>query len=148
MSEENTMEIQATWVEGLQFVMLGKSSGTAVPVDTEHADGSPRQGTSPMELVLMGVAGCTGMDVAVVLSKKRQRVTKMYINVKGFRAAEHPKYYTKIEVEFIVRGHGVSAEAVARAIDLSRTKYCSVMNSLKAEITTSYRVEEEAEAAG
>jgi len=146
MAEEDTMRIQATWVEGLQFVAMGEASGTTVAIDTAHADGSQRQGTSPMELVLMGVAGCTGMDVITVLRKKKQLVTHFYINVKGYRNEDHPRSYHKIETEYIVRGYNVDPKAVERAIWLSQTKYCSVINSLKAEVVSSFRVEQEPEA--
>ena len=146
LAEENTTRIQATWVEGLQFTTFAEASGTTVPLDSEHADGSPCRGTSPMEMVLMGLAGCTGMDVITVLTKKRQRVTHFYINVKGYRNAEHPKSYNKIETEFIVRGYDIDPKAVERAIWLSQTKYCSVINSLKAELVSSFRVEPEPEA--
>jgi len=145
MTEPNTMQIRATWVEGLQFVGLGLTSGTTVAMDTGHNDGTPRQGTSPMEMLLMGVAGCTGMDVAVVLKKKRERVTRMYINVTGHRRTEHPMCFYKVETEFVVRGYGVSREAVERAVTLSREKYCSVINSLNAEISSSIVIEEEPE---
>ncbi len=145
MAEENMMRIQATWVEGMQFVAFGEASGATAPIDTAHADGSPRRGASPMELLLMGVAGCTGMDVISVLAKKRQRVTHFYLNVQGYRNAEHPKSYNKIEVEYVMRGYDVDPKAVERAIWLSQTKYCSVINSLKAEVVTSYRVEQEAQ---
>ena len=99
------MRIQATWVEGMQFVAFGEASGATAPIDTAHADGSPRRGVSPMEMLLMGVAGCTGMDVIAVLTKKRQRVTHFYLNVQGYRNEEHPKSYNKIEVEYVVRGY-------------------------------------------
>ena len=145
MAEANTMSIKATWVEGLQFIALGEESGSAVPIDAVHGDGSPCQGASPMELVLMGLAGCTGMDVITILQKKRQRVTHMYIHVKGYRNEDHPKSYHKIETEFIVRGYHVDPQAVERAIWLSQTKYCAVINSLKAEVVSSFRVEQEEE---
>jgi putative redox protein len=95
-----------------------------------------------MEMVLLGLAGCTGMDVISILQKKRQQVTAFHLNIKGSRAEEHPKSFTRIEVEYVVRGHAIAPEAVARAIELSQTRYCSVMGSLKAEIITTYRIEQ------
>ena len=141
MSETPAYEITATWVEGLQFVAHAARSGTTVALDTTPAVPGMSGGTSPMEMVLLGLAGCTGMDVISILQKKRQQVTAFHLNIKGLRAAEHPRSYTHIEVEYVVRGHAISPEAVARAIELSQTKYCSVMASLKAEIVTSFRIE-------
>ncbi|MHB9032761.1 MAG: OsmC family protein [Anaerolineae bacterium] len=142
---EDTMQVKATWVEDLQFTALGVESGTVVALDTEHRDETPRRGTSPMEMLLMGVAGCTGMDVISVLKKKRERVTGFHINVKGYRNTEHPRCYNKVETEYVVRGYNIDPKAVERAIWLSQTKYCSVVNSLKAESVTSFRIEQETE---
>lgn len=141
MSENSSFDVTATWVEELQFVAHAAGSGTTVTLDTTPEVPGASAGTSPMEMVLLGVAGCTGMDVISILQKKRQQVTAFHLNIKGLRAAEHPRSYTRIEVEYVVRGHAIAPEAVARAIELSQTKYCSVMASLKAEIVTSFRIE-------
>lgn len=143
MSPTPSVEVTATWVEGLQFVAHAARTGTTVVLDTIPTDPGTGGGTSPMEMLLLGVAGCTGMDVISILQKKRQRVTAFHINVKGLRADEHPKSYTQVNVEYVVRGYAITPEAVARAIELSQTKYCAVMASLKAEILTSYRLEPE-----
>ena len=76
------------------------------------------------------------MDVISVLQKKRQQVTGFCVNVQSVRAEEHPRRFTRIELKFVVRGYDVAPEAVARAIELSQTKYCSVTASLNAEIVT------------
>jgi putative redox protein len=96
-----------------------------------------------MEALLLSLAGCTGMDVVSVLRKKRQHVTGFYVRVSGTRATEHPKRYVRIKLEYVVRGHDVSEHAVARAIELSQSKYCGVTASLNSEIVTSFRIEEE-----
>ena len=103
----------------------------------------PTQGVRPTEALLSAVAGCSGMDVLIVLRKMRQDVTGLTINVTGVRAEEYPRPVVTATVEYVVRGHQVSEASVARAVSLSETKYCGVMASLKAEITTRYRVEEE-----
>jgi putative redox protein len=97
---------------------------------------------TPMELVLMALAGCTGMDTADILRKKRQKVDSMEIRVRGTRTEDHPKVYTGIEVEYVVTGANVDSEAVARSIDLSINKYCSVgaMLTPSVPIRTSFRV--------
>ena len=97
---------------------------------------------SPMELLLVSLGGCTGADVVGILEKKRQRVTGYEIEVRGERRAEHPRIYTRIEVVHRVRGYSVDPKAVAHAIELSETKYCSVSAMLKAaaEITSRYEI--------
>jgi putative redox protein len=93
------------------------------------------------------LGGCTGVDVISILRKKRARVTGYHIEVRGERRAEHPRAYTRLEVKHIVRGHNLSAKAVAQAIELSEQKYCSVAATLRpaAEIVSSYEIIAETE---
>jgi putative redox protein len=102
---------------------------------------------TPMELVLIALGGCTGSDVVSILEKKRQRVTGYEIEVRAERRAEHPRIYTSIEVVHRLRGHNIDPKAVAHAIELSETKYCSVsaMLSAAAKITTRYEIANEEE---
>jgi putative redox protein len=95
-----------------------------------------------MELLLMGLAGCTGMDVISILRKKRQEVTAYEVRVRGERAETDPKVFTHITVEHVVTGHAISPEAVARAIELSETKYCGAgaMLSKTAALTHIFRI--------
>src|SRR3954452_24751020 len=97
---------------------------------------------APMELLLIALGGCTGADVISILEKKRQRVTAYEIEVRGARRDEHPRIYTHIEVIHRVRGDAVDERAVARAIELSETKYCSVsaMLAATAKITARYEI--------
>ena len=97
-----------------------------------------------MELLLIGLAGCTAMDVVSILKKKRQSFTGLEVRVTAERAETHPKVYTRIHLEFVVKGKGADPRAVERSIELSQTKYCSAsaMLSKVAEITTSYRIVE------
>lgn len=143
MPEENAVLGELTWVQGMQFVAQGGASGVPVVFDSAAEAGGLGHGLRPMEALLLALGGCTAMDVISILQKKRQDVTGFKINLKGWRAAEHPRRYTEIALEFVVRGHDVSPEAVARSIELSETKYCSVAASLNAKITTTYRVEQE-----
>jgi len=133
----------ATWVEGLQFVAQAQSSRVAVVLDGAPNVGGTGAGVQPMEALLISLATCTGMDVISILRKKRQHVTGFRVNVHGHRQDEHPRVYTDIELEFVVRGWGVSEQAVARSIELSHTKYCGVTNGLKSTVTYTYRVEAE-----
>jgi putative redox protein len=112
--------------------------GIAVRMD------APKEGAylTPMETALMALAGCTGMDVISILGKKRQSVQAMEIRLHGIRAEDHPRVYTGIEVEYVITGANVDPESVARSIELSMTKYCSVsaMFSKTAKIRTSFRI--------
>ncbi len=141
-----TSTAQVTWVgPGLRLVGEG-GQGPAIVIDHVLTEEDRREGgPQPMELLLIGLAGCTAMDVVSILQKKRQPFTGLQTKVTAERAEEHPKVYTQIHVEFVVTGKGVKPEAVARAIELSETKYCPATAMLRraAEITTSYRIVEE-----
>ena len=142
MEGKKQVKIRTVWQGGIAFEGMNEA-GQSVFMDSPIAEGGPK-GPSPMQLVLMGLAGCTAMDVISILQKKRQDVTGFEINVIGNRAPDHPKYYTDIDLEFVVYGRGVDPKAVARAIELSETKYCSASANLKptSKILTRYRVEE------
>ena len=117
-------------------------SGHAQTIETDSHRGSA---ASPMELLLLALGGCTGVDVIDILKKKRQHVTDYRIEVHGDRRQEFPRAFTKLYVKHIVSGRGVSEKAVARAIELSDQKYCSVAATLRgtAEIVTSYEIIED-----
>ena len=134
-------EAKVTWVEERRFVAQA-SSGHAIVVDGS----AQKLGSSPMELLLIGMAGCTAYDVVSILEKKRQNVTGLEVVAKAERADEVPRVYTRIDVTYVVRGRGLRSKAVGDAIRLSEEKYCSasVMLGKTAQITTSYRIEEEA----
>ncbi len=112
---------------------------------TIEADSTRSSAATPMELLLIALGSCTGVDVISILKKQRQDVTDYRIEVRGERREEFPRSYTRLEVKHIVRGHGVSAQALARAIELSDQKYCSVAATLRgsAEIVSTYEIEEE-----
>jgi putative redox protein len=120
-------------------------SGHAQTIETDSHRSSA---ASPMELLLLALGGCTGVDVIDILRKKRQHVTDYRIEVHGDRREEFPRCYTKLHVKHIVSGRGVSEQAVARAIELSDQKYCGVAATLRgtAEIVTSYEIIEDSTA--
>ncbi len=145
---------QVTWV-GPGLRLVGKAGeGPSIIVDHLQAgETRPQSGPTPMELLLIGLAGCTAMDVLSILEKKRQPFRGLRVRVEAERAEEHPQVYTQIHLEYIVSGDGVDPAAVERAIHLSETKYCSAaaMLGAVARITTSYRIvagQEEAGAEG
>lgn len=127
--------------EGMAFT-AASGSGHEIVIDTSTEGGGQNQGPSPMELLLMGTAGCTAMDVISILRKKRQKVTAYQVRIHGARAETHPKVFTDITIEHIVTGHAVDEAALAHAIELSNTKYCSAhaMMSKTAHITTTHRI--------
>lgn len=133
------MEAKAVWVAGRQFV--GQSgSGHAVVMDGER-----NTGPSPIELLLVGMAGCTGIDVVSILEKRHQAVTGVEVAVQAERAPEPPRVFTRIEVEYRVHGKNLSEKVVQQAIELSESKYCSagIMLGKTAEIVTRYTIVDE-----
>lgn len=136
-------EARAVWKGDMTFESEGRKD-LRVVMDTIPEVGGDNKGFTPMELILVGLAGCTGMDVISILRKKRQDVTGFEVITRGTNAEEHPRVYTEIEIEYVVHGHGVDPKAVARAIELSEGKYCPAGNMLNktAKISTKYRIEE------
>lgn len=134
-----TVQARVTWVENRRFVGHA-SSGHAIVIDGS----ADKLGPSPMELVLLGLIGCSAYDVIDILDKKKQAVAGFEVIAHAERAADHPRVYTAIAVEFVVHGRAIKAKAVEDAIRLSMEKYCSVAGMLNktAHITTSYRIEE------
>lgn len=124
---------------GDEFFIGTPPSGHAQVIDVK---GDRRSAPSPLEMLLVSVAGCTAADVISILLKKRQDVTDYKVEIEGQRKAEHPKAFIKFHIHHIVHGRNVSEKAVADAIDLSDTKYCSVAATVRptAEITTSFEV--------
>ncbi len=118
------------------------TSGYHVTLDSREVSGGQGSGFSPMEMLLVGLAGCTGMDVLSILRKKRQDVTGYEVHVQGIRADTHPKVFIEIDVEHLVTGHNIQPAAVARAIELSETRYCgaAAMLGKVARITNTYRI--------
>lgn len=138
------IEAKVTLVQGMQF--KGRAtSGHTLTMDADEEAGGGNAGFRPMELLLVGFGGCTGMDVISILRKKRQPVTGFEMNVKGEKADDYPKIYKEVHIEYVVKGKGVQKEAVERAIELSLTKYCSVGATLAkaGKITHSYRIVED-----
>ena len=133
-------DARVTWVEDTRFVGQA-SSGHAVVVDGSAEKLAP----SPMELVLIGMAGCSAYDVLSILRKKRQDVTGLEVVARADRADQPPRVYTSIQVEYVVRGRGIGAKAVEDAIRLSKEKYCSasIMLGKTASISTGFRIEED-----
>lgn len=124
---------------GNDFFIGITPTGHAVTIDTSHDRASA---PTPMELLLIALGGCTAVDVISILQKKREQVTDYKVEVRGERREDHPRSFRRMEVRHIVTGKNVSARAVAQAIELSESKYCSVAATLRpsAEIVSSYEI--------
>ena len=109
------------------FVGAGDSSGFPVQMDT---DSGTDNGARPMELIALGLAGCTAMDVISILQKKRQNITRFDVEVDAPRAEEHPKVFTSAVITYVVTGSNVEENALLRAIELSATRYCPAQSML------------------
>ncbi len=122
-------------------------SGHHVTLDAAEHGGGQNAGFRPMEMLLVGLGGCTGMDVISILRKKRQQVTGYEVHVSGIRAEDHPMVFVEITVEHIITGHDVQPEAVERAIQLSKERYCGAgaMLGKVAHLTHTFRIVEAAE---
>jgi len=114
-------------------------SGHSVLLDTDHTRNSA---PTPMELLLLALGSCSGVDVVSILRKKRQDVSGYRIEVRGERRDEHPRSYKRMAVHHIVTGRNISEQSVAQAIQLSEEKYCSVAATLRptAEIVSSFEI--------
>jgi putative redox protein len=137
------MKARIKWVQDATFV--GESgSGHALVMDGPPEHGGRNLGVRPMELLLLGMGGCTAFDVVHILKKSRQPVTDCAAELDAERAAEDPKVFTAIHVHFIVSGRGLSEKHVARAVELSAQKYCSasIMLGKTAKISHDYEIRE------
>ena len=133
-----TVKAQLKWTDGMQFIARA-GKGPAVVLDSSDGGSGP----SPMEMVLIGVAGCSAIDVIMIMKKKRAQVADFQVNITGERAEEYPKRYADIQIEFVLHGKDIKPKAVEQAIQLSETKYCGAMASLNATFETIYRIVDE-----
>lgn len=144
------MKARVKWVEDVMFV-TESGSGHAVVVDGAPEYGGRNLGPRPMELLLMGMGGCTAFDVMTILKKARQDVTSCEAELEAERAEAVPAVFTKIHVHFIVKGRGLKDVQVKKAVDLSADKYCSasiMLGQAGVVITHDYRIEEDGQEKG
>jgi putative redox protein len=134
---------------GMTFLATA-DTGFTVQMGASPAVGGDNDGPRPLELMLMSLGGCTAMDVISILRKKRQEVSSFEVQLQAERASDHPHVFTEIVINFVVRGRDVKPAAVARAIELSRDKYCPAWAMLKNGVETiehSFEIVEEAQGA-
>ena len=144
MAEQMTATV--TLETGMRFDAEA-GSGHHVILDAAEHGGGQNAGFRPMELLLVGLGGCTGMDVISILRKKRQQVTGYEVHVSGIRAEDHPMVFVEITVEHIVTGYHIQPDAVERAVQLSKERYCGAgaMLGKTAHLTHTFRIVEAAE---
>ncbi len=125
------MDATAVWKRGMSFTGTGLTTSFSLPMGADPKVGGANDGFRPLELILVGLAGCTAMDVISILEKKRQRVTAFEVKAHGEQAESHPRSFTSFTLEYIVTGSSLDPEAVAKAVELSQEKYCSVSATLR-----------------
>ncbi|MCA1998626.1 MAG: OsmC family protein [Hyphomicrobiales bacterium] len=143
------MKARAKLIEGMTF--LGEAgSGHGLVMDGAPEYGGRNLGFRPMELLLVGLAGCTAFDVVLILRKGREVVADCVVEVSAERAAEDPKVFTRIHLSYRVAGHGLTEAKVKRAIELSKEKYCSasIMLGATAALTHEFTIEPASDSAG
>lgn len=124
------MDAKVLWHQRMTFTGSAET-GFEVPLGADPDVGGDNDGFRPMELIAIGLAGCTAMDVISILQKKRQDVTGFEVQVHASRAREHPKVFTGARIEYFVTGHEVAEAAVVRSIELSAESYCPAQGMFK-----------------
>jgi putative redox protein len=135
------MNVTVKWIDSDRFV--GESgSGHAVVMEGAPGEGEVAVGIRPMEMLLLGMGGCTAYDVVSILAKSREKITGCVVEIEAERAGSAPKVFTRIHAHYIVTGHGLKQSAVARAVQLSAEKYCSatVMMTKVADVTHDFEI--------
>ncbi len=134
------MKARIKWQDGIHFT--GETeSGHAVQIDGAPDIGGKNLGPRPMELILLGLGGCSSIDVILILQKSRQEITDCVVEIDAARATEDPKVFTDIHLHFIVTGKNLKAQQVERAINLSAEKYCSASIMLKSTVNITHDFE-------
>lgn len=138
------MDATLKWHGGMKFTATSDSNHEVI-LDSVPAVGGNDEGSRPMELILEGLAGCTGMDVISIMRKKRQNVTGFEVAVHAERADKHPKVFTEIAIKYTFWGKDIDPKAVERSIELSEQIYCPAQAMLAqvAPITLTYEIVEE-----
>ncbi|WP_230126892.1 OsmC family protein [Bacillus sp. CECT 9360] len=132
------MKTKITWSGQIAFSGT-TPSGHEIKMDAAEEAGGQNSGARPTELLLHAVAGCTGIDIILILQKMRLNPEAFHMEVEGIRAEDHPKRFTDVHIHYALEGE-LPEDKVTRAIQLSKDKYCSVSQSLNANITVSYSI--------
>ena len=137
------MKAKVVWSSGLSFTGTAET-GFDVPLGAHPDVGGDNDGFRPMEMLALGVAGCTAMDVISILKKKREDVTAFEVSVHAEQAGEHPKVFTQMRIHYVVSGTHINPQSVERAMELSASKYCPAQAMFKdvLPIQLSYEIKE------
>lgn len=137
------MQASVTWQGRMSFTGTA-DSGFTIPLGTTPAVGGDNDGFRPLELMAISLAGCTAMDVISILNKKRQEVTAFEVRVQAEQASEHPRNFTRMQIEYIFTGRNLNPKAIERAIELSEQKYCPAQSMLSKAVALehSYTIHE------
>jgi putative redox protein len=133
------MDAKVTWKGGMSFDGAAQT-GFVLPLGAEPAVGGANDGFRPLELLAIGLAGCTAMDVISILRKKQQDVTAFEVQVHFDRADDYPKVFTRGVVEYIVTGRNINPAAVERAVELSETRYCPAQAMLGKVVPIGHKI--------
>lgn len=136
-----TMTVSMTWKDGLRFEATN-AWGHTITTDTSEEAGGAESGFKPTELLLYGIAGCTGVDIVRILEKKRQKLTSLEIRVEADQRDTYPKPFHDVRVHYVATGEDLDEKALASAIELSEGKYCVVSQTVQepTRVTTSYEI--------
>ncbi len=130
--------VRVRWIENLKFIAKG-SSGHSIILDTKKEFGGEETAPSPMEYILFGLGGCTGMDVVSILKKMNYKIEEFCIDIEAERKEEHPKIYKNIKIIYKIKGD-IPIEKIEHAVKLSQEKYCSVSAMLSKSTTIEYEI--------
>ena len=134
-----SMKTRVKWIDGMAF--MGESgTGHALVMDGAPENGGRNLGPRPMEMLLLGLGGCTAFDVVMILQKGRQPIEDCQVEIEAERAEDHPKVFTKVHMRYLVKGRGLSADAVHRAVELSVDKYCSATHVINKTAAMTHEV--------
>jgi len=137
------MKTTVRWIDGM--MMIGESpSGHAIIMDGPEDLGGKNLGIRPMEMLLLGLGGCTTVDVVSTLKKMREEVRDCRAEITAERADDHPKVFTRIHINFVVEGSNLNEKKVSKAVSLSADKYCSasIMLGKTADVTHDFEIHE------
>lgn len=139
----STLSVEMQWMDGLRFEATN-GWGHRLVTDAPAASGGTEEGFKPTELLLYGVAACTGVDIVRILEKRRQTLDSLSIHVVGEQNDDYPKPFHTVRVHYVATGKNLDEAALSRAIEMSESKYCVVSQTLQepAEVETSYEIVE------
>ena len=133
--------IDVNWKGKKMSFVATREDGHSLTMDAPPSSGGDGEGFTPVELILAGLGGCTGIDIVTIMQRQRQQITSVEVKVTGTKRKELPHYFEAIDVHYLVRGRNISESALKRAIELSEQTYCSVRAIFRPEVKLAYSYE-------